>query len=64
LAKSAFDFSAEFPASVAKLGFGEKFAPEVLKQTIHLVSTVRLRVVRSVARPFQWIASVGVAKVR
>jgi hypothetical protein len=30
-AKFAFDFSAEFPASVAKFGFGENFAPEVLK---------------------------------
>ena len=40
-AKFAFDFSAEFTASVAKFGFGENFAPEVLKQTIHLVSAVR-----------------------
>jgi hypothetical protein len=40
--KFAFDFSTEFPASVAQFGFGEKFAPEVLEPTIHLVSAVRL----------------------
>ena len=42
LAKFAFDFSTEFPASSAKSGFGEKFAPEVLNVSVHLVSVVRL----------------------
>jgi hypothetical protein len=50
-AKFAFDFWTEFTASVAKFGFGEKFAPEVLKQTIHPVSAVRPRIAFSLARP-------------
>jgi hypothetical protein len=44
LAKFAFDFPAEFPASVRKSGFGEKFAPKVLRMNIRLFSVVRLGV--------------------
>ena len=42
--KFAFDFSTEFPASLAEFGFRENFAPEVLNETIRLVSAVRVRV--------------------
>jgi hypothetical protein len=41
LAKFAFDFSTEFPASYAKIGFRENFAPKVLGTCIRLVSAVR-----------------------
>ena len=36
LAKFAFEFSAEFPASLAEFGFRENFAPEVLSARFHL----------------------------
>jgi len=42
-ANFAFEFLTEFPALVAKFGFGENFAPEVLVQTIRLVSVVRFQ---------------------
>jgi hypothetical protein len=35
-AKFAFEFSTEFPASIAKFGFRENFAPEVLDESIRL----------------------------
>ena len=41
--KFAFEFSAEIPASPGKLGFRENFAPEVLDESIRLVSAVRLQ---------------------
>jgi hypothetical protein len=41
--KFAFEFLAEFPASLAKSGFRENFAPEVLDESIRLVSAVRLQ---------------------
>jgi hypothetical protein len=34
--KFAFEFSAEFPASLGKFGFRENFAPEVLDVSIRL----------------------------
>jgi hypothetical protein len=43
LAKFAFEFSTEFPASLAKFGFRENFAPEVLDESIRLVSAVRFQ---------------------
>jgi hypothetical protein len=43
LAKFAFEFSTEFPASLAKFGFRENFALEVLDETIRLVSAVRFQ---------------------
>jgi hypothetical protein len=48
LAKFAFEIPAEFPASFAKFGFRENFAPEVLNEGIRLVSAVRFQ---SVAGP-------------
>jgi hypothetical protein len=36
LAKFAFDFSAQFPASLAKFACGENFPPEVLSAKFHL----------------------------
>jgi len=44
-ANFAFEFSAEFPASFAKFGFRENFAPEVLDESIRcLCGPVELRV--------------------
>ena len=44
--KFAFEFSIEFPASLANFGFRENFAPEVLDESIRLVSAVRFQVCR------------------
>jgi hypothetical protein len=41
----AFEFSAEFPASLAKFGFRENFPTEVLEESIRLVSAVRFQIV-------------------
>jgi hypothetical protein len=43
--KFAFEFSIEFPASLANFGIRENFAPEVLDESIRLVSAVRFQVV-------------------
>jgi hypothetical protein len=42
--KFAFEFSAEFPASLDKFGFRENFAPEVLDVSIRFVPAVRFAV--------------------
>jgi hypothetical protein len=42
--KFAFEFSAEFPASLDKFGFRENFAPEVLDVSIRFVPAVRSQV--------------------
>jgi hypothetical protein len=51
LAKFAFDFSEEIPASLAKFGFRENFAPEVLELNIRLASAVRFQFRSGVLRP-------------
>jgi hypothetical protein len=38
---NVFELSAEFPATLAKFGFRENFAPWVLDETIRLLSAVR-----------------------
>jgi hypothetical protein len=41
--KLAFEFSAEFRASLARFGFRENFAREVLDESIRLVFAVRFQ---------------------